>query len=408
MSLEKEMIEVRKEFPALNQKINGHDLVYLDSTNTTLKPRSLIERVNRFYSFESSNVHRGGYTLSNKTTESFEKARERVAKFIGARISDEVIFTKGTTESINLVAATWGERELGPGDEIILSEMEHHANIVPWQILQKKKGFKILVCPITPSGDLDMLGFKNLLSSKTKLVALTACSNTLGTFNPVSEIVRLAKSFKAKVLLDGAQWVAQRPTQVAQWDVDFFAFSAHKVFGPTGLGILYVKQEILNDLPPYQGGGSMIKRVSFSGTTFNDIPHRFEAGTPHIEGAVCLPTALDFLDGLGFEKIQSWEALLYQKLTDQLAGINGLQMFGSSKEKAPIQSFYMDGLHPSDISQVLDQQGVCVRAGHHCTQPLMEKFGVSGTVRVSISVYNDFSDVEKFILGLKKAQELLQ
>lgn len=400
--------EVRKQFPSLNQKFSGQDFVYLDSTNTTLKPQSVIDRIQKFYSFECSNVHRGGYQLSARTTHNFEQSRERVAKFIGATSADEIIFVRGTTEALNLVASTVGEKFLVAGDEIIISEMEHHANIVPWHRLQERIGVFVRAVRITDQGDLDLEHLKSLLSAKTKVVTLTACSNTTGTITPLKEISKIIRAnSKAFFVVDGAQLVTEKPVNVQDFDADFFAFSAHKIFGPTGVGVLFGKKAILEQLPPYQGGGSMISKVTLTHTTYNDVPLRFEAGTPHIEGVVALPTALDFIESLGWDNIRSHKKALLKECTEMLKTIPDVQIYGESVDKSAILSFNIKGIHHSDIAQILDEQGIAVRAGHHCTQPLMERFQIPGCVRASFSIYNQSSDIQKLKAGLFKARELL-
>jgi cysteine desulfurase/selenocysteine lyase len=398
---------IRKQFPTILQKFNGKELVYLDSTNTSMKPQSVIDRVTQFYSFENSNVHRGAYSFSQRTTENFEETRGQVAKFLGAHLPAEIIFVRSTTEAINLVAATWGEQNISAGDEILLTEMEHHANIVPWQMLAERKNANIKVARINDDGTLDMQDFERQLSSKTRLVAVTACSNTLGTLTPIKELARLAHNVGAKILVDGAQVVSQKSVSMIELDVDFFAFSSHKIFGPTGLGVLYGKKVILDKMPPYQGGGSMISKVTFAKTTYNDVPTRFEAGTPHVEGVIALGTALSFIEQIGFEKISIWEHGLLTEATRLLQQIQGLTIYGTAPEKAPIISFNLEGAHSSDVAQIMDQCGVCVRSGHHCTQPLMTRLGTSSTVRASFSVYNNFDDILALERSILKAKELL-
>lgn len=405
--LERFFETVRLQFPTINQKFNEKEIVYLDSTNTSMKPQCVIDRVTRFYTFENSNVHRGAYSFSQKTTENFEASRAKVADFLGARTPAEIIFVRSTTEAINLVAATWGEQNLKNGDEILLSELEHHANIVPWQMLAERKNALIKVARIQDDGELDLQDFEQKLSNKTKLVAVTACSNTLGTLTPVKKLAAMAHRAGAKILIDGAQIVAQKQVNVVDIDADFFAFSSHKIFGPTGLGVLYGKKEILETMPPYQGGGSMISKVTFAKTTYNDVPTRFEAGTPHVEGVVALKTALDFVGSLGFEKISQWEHELLLNATQRLEKIQGLRIYGNLSNKAPILAFNLEGAHSSDVAQIMDQCGVCVRSGHHCTQPLMDRLGISSSVRASFSVYNNFNDILALEKSILKAKELL-
>lgn len=408
MSLESRMNELRKQFPALKQKFKGMDFVYLDSTNTTLKPERVINRIQKFYMEEASNVHRGGYQWSARTTENFEKARKHVAHFLGAQSSDEIVFVRGTTEAINFIADTLGNSLLKAGDEILISEMEHHANIVPWHILQDRKGMKVRAVRIHDNGELDMEDLKAKVNSKTKVVSLTACSNTLGTINPIKEISKIIRAqSQALFVVDGAQIVSQEKTNVVDLDVDFFTFSSHKLFGPTGLGVLYGKKHVLEQLPPYQGGGSMISKVTLEKTTFNDVPLRFEAGTPHIEGAIALHEALNFIESVGWEDITAWEQVLLKEATAKLKSIPEVVIYGEARKKAPIIAFNLKGAHHSDVAQILDEMGVAVRAGHHCTQPLMDRFGIPGCLRASFSIYNNLQDVQKLYDGIIKAKELL-
>lgn len=398
---------IRKQFPALTQKANGKNLVYLDSAATTLKPQSVIDRITHFYSFETANVHRGAHYIADKATQEFEKARTRIANFLGADSSDEILFVRGTTEGVNLVAQTLGKVTLKPGDEILLTEMEHHANIVPWQMIAEATGSKVIAASVLENGELDIEDFKKKLCAKTKIVAFTACSNVLGTNNDTKLLTKLAHEVGAKVLVDGAQIVSQATVNVQDIDCDFFVFSAHKLFGPFGFGVVYGKKELLETLPPYQGGGSMIAKVSFEKTTYNDVPYRFEAGTPHVEGAIGLHTAIDFLEGIGFDKVHTFELELLKMATDRMLEIPDLKIYGTSANKGPMISFNIKGAHHSDVSQIMDQEGVAVRAGHHCTQPLMARFGVAGTVRASFSVYNSVEDVECLIKAVVKAREML-
>ncbi|MBL7669171.1 MAG: SufS family cysteine desulfurase [Bdellovibrionaceae bacterium] len=406
-SLEGFIEQVRAQFPTLLQEFNGKEIVFLDNTNTTMKPQSVIDRVTQFYTFENSNVHRGAYRLSQNATENFEATRAKVANFLSAKTPDEIVFVRGTTEAINLVAATWGEKNIRDGDEILLTELEHHSNIVPWQMLAERKNAIIKVARIHDNGELDLQDFERKLSAKTKLVAVTACSNTLGTFTPIKQLAAMAHKVGAKILIDGAQIVTQKKVNVVDVDADFFAFSAHKIFGPTGVGVLYGKKEILEGMPPYQGGGSMISRVTFAKTTYNDVPTRFEAGTPHVEGVVALKTALDFVEGIGYERISQWEHHLLVTATQRLEKIQGLTIYGNVSDKAPILSFNLDRAHSSDVAQIMDQCGVCVRAGHHCTQPLMDRLGISSSVRASFSVYNNYNDILALEKSILKAKELL-
>ncbi|MGZ3803400.1 MAG: aminotransferase class V-fold PLP-dependent enzyme [Pseudobdellovibrionaceae bacterium] len=400
--------KIRSQFPALTQKVNGKDLIYLDSAATTLKPQSVVERIYRFNQFEASNVHRGAHSLADKATVNYENARAAVAHFLNARSTDEIIFVRGTTEAINLAAQTYARSQLKEGDEILLTEMEHHANIVPWQMIALEKKAKVLAVAVTDRGELDLEDFKAKLSTKTKIFAFTASSNTLGTVNDIRALTEAAHKVGAKVLVDGAQAVSQQALDMQALDCDFLAFSGHKLFAPFGIGVLYGKKELLEQMPPYQGGGSMISKVSFEKTTYNDVPFRFEAGTPNVEGAVALHSAIDFVNSIGFDQIQSHKEGLLAAATEGLLKIPQIKIIGTALNKGPVLSFNLEGAHHSDVGQILDQQGIAVRAGHHCCQPLMKRFGITGTVRASFSVYNNMEDVERFLKAVKKAQELFQ
>lgn len=399
--------KVRSEFPALTQKVHGKELVYLDSGATSLKPQVVIDRITKLYSYETSNVHRGAHYLGDVATQAFESARARVASFLNAPSSDEIIFVRGTTEGVNLVAQTWGIQNIKQGDVILLTEMEHHGNIVPWQILAEQVGAEVQAVGVLDNGELDMADLKNKLTPQVKLVAFTACSNVLGTVNDSKEITKLAHAVGAKVLIDGAQLVSQEPVNLQDIGCDFFVFSAHKMFGPFGFGAVFGKRELLEKMPPYQGGGSMISKVTFAKTTFNDIPYRFEAGTPHVEGAVGLHAAIDFIEGIGFANIHEYEMKLLKIATEKLLAIPDVKIFGTAAHKGPLISFNLTGAHHSDVGQILDREGVAVRAGHHCAQPLMARLGVPGTVRASFSVYNNESDIETFVQAVAKAREML-
>ncbi|KHD88495.1 MAG: cysteine sulfinate desulfinase [Bdellovibrio sp. ArHS] len=405
--LEQVFSAVRNEFPALTQKVHGKSLVYLDSGATTLKPQAVIDRITHFYSFETSNVHRGAHYLGDVATQAFEAARNSVAQFLNARMSEEIVFVRGTTEGVNLVAHSWGMTNLKEGDEILITVMEHHGNIVPWQMVAEKVGAKVLAVDILDNGELNVEDFKKKLSTKTKMVAFTGCSNVLGTNNDMKLLTKLAHEAGAKVLIDGAQVVSQAKVDVQDIDCDFFVFSAHKVFGPFGMGVVYGKKEILDGMSPYQGGGSMIAKVTVEKTTYNDVPFRFEAGTPHIEGAVGLHAAIDFVNRIGLEKIHSYEMDLLAYATEKLLAVPDVKIFGTAANKGPILSFNIKGAHHSDIGQILDQEGVAVRAGHHCTQPLMARLGVPGTVRASFSVYNNHQDIDALVKAVAKAREML-
>lgn len=394
-------------FPTLNQKVNGKDLVYLDSGATTMKPQSVIDRITRYYTLDNSNVHRGAHYLSQRGTDEFEKARLTVAKFINAKTEAEVVFTRGTTESINLIAQTFGKTQLSAGDEIVISIMEHHANVVPWHVLKNEMGVILKYVYLDAHGELDLNQLKSLVNSKTKLISVTGCSNTLGTFTDIKAILKIARSVSAKVLVDAAQLVAQKPIDVQALDCDFLVFSGHKLFGPTGIGIMYARKEILDQMPPYQTGGSMISEVTEQATTFHRAPFRFEAGTPHIEGVVGLMTAIEFFNSIDKTWLRIHEDQLLSAATSELEKLGGVIVYGSKTNKSPIVSFNLDGAHNSDVAALMDQQGVAVRAGHHCTQPLMKYLNITGTVRASFSIYNDLEDVEKFVASVKKAKDML-
>lgn len=399
--------DVRLQFPALKQKVHGHDLVYLDSAATTLKPQVVIDRISKFYANETANVHRGAHYLADAATTEFEQARETIRQFVNAQSVEEVIFTRGTTESINLVAASYGETFLNEGDEIVLTEMEHHSNLVPWQLLAQKRKCSLKYISVLANGEIDLESVEKIITTKTKLVAFTGCSNILGTITPIETIVKKAKSVGALTLVDAAQYVTQRKVDVQKLDVDFLVFSSHKLFGPFGFGVLYGKKKWLDQMPPYQSGGSMISTVDLQKTSFNTLPFKFEAGTPHVEGAVGTKTAIDFVNQLGKTEIFEYEQSLLKMAEAELKAIEGLKIFGEAKDKASIISFTFDGAHHSDIGQILDQYGIAVRVGNHCTQPLLKKFGLTGTVRASISVYNNQIDIERLVDGVKKAKRML-
>ncbi|MFN7454993.1 MAG: aminotransferase class V-fold PLP-dependent enzyme [Pseudobdellovibrionaceae bacterium] len=399
--------KVRSDFPALTQRPRGKHLVYLDSAASSLKPWPVIERIGHYYSYETSNVHRGAHFLADQATGNFEASREAVRSFMNAKSTEEIIFTQGTTDGLNLLAFSLGEILINEGDTLLLTEMEHHANIVPWQLLAERKKAKISVVRVKDNGELDLEDLTMKLSQKPKLLAVTHCSNTLGTINPMKEIIQQAHGLGVTVIVDGAQMVAYAPVDVQDLDADFYVFSGHKIFAETGVGILYGKKSWLEKMPPYRGGGSMIHQVSFEKTTFNDLPYKFEAGTPHISGVISLKPALDYLLNLGFEQIAQHEQALLSSATQALQTIPGLRILGTAPHKVSILSFTIEGLHHSDIGQILDQEGIAVRAGHHCTQPLMQRYGVSGSVRASFSVFNQIQDIEKLVDGLKKAKEML-
>lgn len=398
---------VREDFPILQTKVNGYPLVYFDNAATSQKPLTVLNAIQEYYKETNSNVHRGIHYLSNKATNQFEEARKTIAAHLNAS-TDEIIYTRGTTEAINLVAFSYGEAFIKSGDEIIISHMEHHSNIVPWQMLCERKNAILKVIPITQEGELKLDEFKKILSPKTKLVAVTHVSNTLGTINPVEEIIEAAHAKNIPVLLDGAQAIPHLKIDVKKLDVDFYCFSGHKVYGPTGIGVLYGKSHWLNQMPPYQGGGEMIKEVTFEKTTYNESPLRFEAGTPNIEASVVLAKAIDYINKIGLDKIakQEHELLLYA--TQRLEKIKGLRIIGTAANKTSVLSFVVDSIHPSDIGILLDKQGIAVRTGHHCTQPLIDFYKIPGTVRASLAFYNTFEEIDIFIAALNKAIGMLR
>ena len=402
-SLGKADIEkIRAEFPILHQKVNGRDLVYFDNAATTQKPKRVIDQLSGYYEGYNANIHRGIHILAEKATRAYEETREAMRAFINAVSTEEVIFTRGVTESINLVAYSFGRAFVKPGDEIIVSAIEHHSNIVPWQMLCEEKGALLKVIPVTDEGDLDLAAYANLLTAKTKLVAVNHASNSLGTVNPVQEIIRLAHQAGAVVLLDGAQAAAHLPIDVQQLDCDFYCISAHKMYGPTGTGILYGKKALLEKMPPFMGGGEMIKNVTFSKTTFNDLPYKFEAGTPNIADVVALRAAVDFINQHGKDTMAAYERELLRYATDRVRAIKGVKLVGTASEKVSILAFVVEGIHHFDIGQMLDARGIAVRTGHHCTQPLMDRFGIEGTVRASFAVYNTREEVDQLAEGLER------
>lgn len=400
--------QLRKEFPILHQQVNGCALVYFDNAATTQKPKLVIDTITDYYKNYNANVHRGAHYLANKATEVFEDTRQKTKALINAESSAEIIFTSGTTDAINLVAQTWARMNLSQGDEILLTMMEHHSNIVPWQMVAEEKGATIKVLPINEKGEWQIDALKELLTDKTKLVAVNHVSNSLGTINPVQALISMAHAVGAKVLIDGAQAVAHFAVDVQALNCDFYCFSAHKLYGPTGVGVLYGKRELLEAMPPYRGGGEMIKSVSFEKTYYNELPHKFEAGTPNIEGVVAFGSALDFVNDLDWEAVAEHEHELLQHATNQMLQIEGLKIFGTSEKKVGVISFEVAGVHPYDLGTLLDKQGVAVRTGQHCTEPLWNFFGVAGSVRVSFSAYNTIEEVDVFINALKKAISLLR
>ena len=396
---------IRRQFPVLAQRPHGKRLAFLDSGATAQKPQAVIDAVTRFYDRDNANVHRGVYDLAERATAAFEGARKKIARWIGAE-PREVIFTRGTTEAVNLVAQSWGRKNVGAGDEILVTGMEHHSNIVPWQMLAAEKGATLQVVPVDDAGAVHLADFERLIGPRTRIVAVTHVSNVLGTVNPVKEIVALAHSRGVPVLVDGAQAMPHGRVDVKALDADFYAFSGHKMFGPTGVGVLYGKAKVLEAMPPWQGGGDMILSVSFSGTKFNTIPHKFEAGTPDAASVVGLGAAVDWLSGLDHAAVAAHERDLLDYATRRLLEIPGLRIVGTAPGKAPVVSFVMDGVHPHDVGTILDREGVAVRAGHHCAQPLMERFGLPATVRASMALYNTREDVDQLVRGLQRVREM--
>ena len=398
--------EIRAQFPILNRKVNGNDLIYFDNGATTQKPQVVIDEIANYYKNENANVNRGVHFLSGLATDKFEQTRNTIKEFIGAKHNYEIIFTKGATDSINLVAN--GYRSLlKKGDEIIISELEHHSNIVPWQICSEISGASLKVIPLTDEGELNMNEFDNLLNSKTKLIAVSHISNTLGTINPIKYIIEKAHKMGAKVLIDGAQAASHIPLNMETLGADFYVFSAHKLYGPTGVGVLYGKEDALNKLPVYQGGGEMIKDVRFTGTTYADLPHKFEAGTPNIAGVIAFKTAIDFISQLGLKNIVAYEDTLLQYATSELLKIEGVKIYGTAKQKTGIISFNIDGIHPYDIGVIVDKLGVAIRTGHHCTQPIMERYNIPGTARISFAIYNTKEEIDICIAAIKQAKKML-
>ena len=398
---------VRADFPILDTRINGRPLVYLDNAATTHKPRAVLDAIEHFYAHDNANIHRGVHTLSQRATAAFEGAREKVAGFLNAAESCEIIFTRGTTEAINLVAQSYARSRLVAGDEVLIGEAEHHANIVPWQILREQLGIVLKVVPVNDAGELEPEAIAARVTARTRLLAFGHVSNALGSINPVQEIVAQARKVGAKVLLDGAQAVAHGRVDVQALDCDFYAFSGHKLFGPTGIGVLYGKRALLEEMPPYQGGGDMIKTVSFETTEYADLPHKFEAGTPHIAGGVGLGAAIDYFLSLDLAGALAHEQDLLAYATARAAEMPGLRIIGTAREKEAVLSFLIDGLHPQDIGVLLDSQGVAIRTGHHCAMPVMQRFGVPGTARASFAFYNTRQEVDVFFAALEKARRML-
>jgi cysteine desulfurase / selenocysteine lyase len=398
--------KVRADFPILARKIHNKPLVYLDNAATTQKPQAVVDSLIYYYTAQNSNIHRGVHTLSEEATASYEESRATVQRFLNAADPREIIFVRGATEGINLVAQTWGRANIRSGDEIVISAMEHHSNIVPWQILCEQQGANLRVAPVNDAGELLFDEFEKLLGPKTKLVAMSHVSNALGTVNPVRKIVEAARRVNARVLLDGAQAVPHMPVDVRAIDCDFYAFSGHKIYAPTGIGILYGKAELLEAMPPYQGGGDMISSVTFEKTLYNRLPYKFEAGTPHVSGAIGLGAALDYVNSVGLDRIARHEKQVLAYGTRRLLEIPGLRLIGTAKEKEGILSFVLEGIHPHDVGTILDQEGIAIRTGHHCAQPLMERFGVPATARASLALYNTVEEMDALARGIEKVREV--
>jgi cysteine desulfurase/selenocysteine lyase len=397
-----DIAEIRQQFPILHQEVNGYPLAYFDNAATNQKPQVVIDALNGYYSEYNSNIHRGVHTLAEKATSAFEQTRIAVQQFINAREAEEIIFTKGTTESINLVASTYGKKYLQAGDEILITGMEHHSNIVPWQMLCDEIGCSLVVIPVDDSGDIQLAEAEALISDKTKIVSVVMASNTLGTINPIKELTSLAHAAGAVMLVDAAQALSHLDIDVQDLGCDFLAGSAHKMYGPTGVGILYGKRKVLESMPPYQGGGEMIKEVSFKGTTYNEIPFKFEAGTPNIADIIAFASAISFIQEIGKDVIRNYEAELLNYAVEQMSTIPLLTFIGTAKEKVAVQSFIIDGMHPFDVGMMLDALGIAVRTGHHCTMPLMERFEIEGTVRASFAVYNTFEEIDRMVASIYK------
>jgi cysteine desulfurase/selenocysteine lyase len=398
--------KLRQDFPVLKQTIHGKPLVYLDNAATAQKPQSVIDAIVKFYEVDCANIHRGVHELSQRSTKTYELTRTKVKKFLNARHQHEIIFVRGTTEGINLVAQTWGRRNVKAGDEIVIAGLEHHSNIVPWQMLCEETGAHLRVIPIDDRGDLLLDEYAKLLNPRTRMVAIGHVSNALGTINPARKIVEMAHSAGALTLIDGAQAVPHMKVDVQALDADFYAFSGHKLFGPTGIGVLYGKTDLLNAMPPYQGGGDMIRTVTFEKTTYNDLPYKFEAGTPDIAGGIGLGAAVDYVNHVGIENIAAYEHELLLYGTEAVSQIPGLRIIGTAREKAAVISFVMEGIHPHDIGTVLDKMGIAVRTGHHCAQPVMDRYQIPATTRASFAFYNTMAEIDSLVAGLHKVKEI--
>jgi cysteine desulfurase/selenocysteine lyase len=397
---------VQRDFPILAETFYGKRLVYLDNANTSHKPQRVIDATNAFYSRENSNIHRGVYALSVQATDMYEAAREKVRRFMGAADANEIIFVRGTTEGINLVAQTWGRQNIGKDDEIVISAMEHHSNIVPWQILCEQTGAKLRIAPMSIEGDIEIQHYKELFNEKTKLAAMTHVSNAIGTVNPVADMIKIAHDNGAVVLVDGAQAAPHLPMDVVQLDADFYAVSSHKMYGPMGIGALYGKMALLESMPPYQGGGDMIESVTFEKTTYNSVPHKFEAGTPNVAGVIGLGATIDYLETIGMENVLKHEEDIVEYAVSRLSAMEGVKLIGVPQQRASVVSFVLDGIHPHDVGTILDQDAIAIRAGHHCSQPLMDFYKVPATNRASFGIYNSREDVDALIAGIEKVQSV--
>jgi cysteine desulfurase/selenocysteine lyase len=398
---------IRADFPALDQLVHGRPLVYLDNAATTQKPRVVLEAMQRYYERDNANVHRGVHTLSERATEAYEGAREKVRAFVNAASVREVVFTRNATESINLVARAWGDANVGPGDEVLITAMEHHSNIVPWQLLVERRGARLRVAPIDDRGDVLLEEFARLLTPRTTIAAFVHVSNALGTINPVVEMTRLAKQAGAAVLVDGSQAAYHMPVDVQAIGADFYAFTGHKLYGPTGIGVLYGREAVLDAMPPFLGGGDMIRTVTFEGSTWNDLPYKFEAGTPYMAGAIGLGAATDYVSRIGFDAIGAHEAALLEQATAAVGAEPGVRLIGTAARKASVLSFVMDGIHPHDIGTIVDREGVAIRTGHHCAQPVMDRFGIPATARASFAMYNTVNEIETLVAAIRRVRALL-
>ena len=398
--------QIRKDFPALHQDIHGHPLVYLDNAATTQKPQAVIDALHAYYSADNANVHRGVHLLSERATEAYEGARARIQRFVNAGHTREIVFVRGTTEGINLVAQTFGRRTVGAGDEIVITALEHHSNIVPWQMLDEERGATLRVVPIDDAGEVDVHAYERFLNPRTRLVAIPHVSNALGTVLPIKRMIAQAHERGVPVLIDGAQAISHMPVDVRDLDCDFYAFSGHKALGPTGIGVLYGKSELLERMPPWQGGGDMIKSVSFDKTVYNDLPYKFEAGTPDIAGAIGLGVALDYLDGVGLGRVAAYEHELLVHATEALSALPGVRLVGTARDKAAVVSFLVDGVHAHDVGTILDQEGVAVRTGHHCAMPVMTRLGIAATTRASFALYNTHEEIDALVRALGKVREV--